>query len=268
MTIGGQSIYVITSANDVEELYKNTTTLSWEHFVQDLYRWIGFSEKAIHMLWQTPTEQQKAHDPVRVHSPNEMFMDYHRRQLRPGIHGEVMAKSMINRVSGLLQWHNLSNGQTCTRPSSEKSLNLSLIEWTSYVFIHSITEVYWGRKIFEADPGLLETYVTWERANWKYVFQIPRYFSRDMYLARDRLVDAFTAYFRLPQVERADVAWFIPVAEAEMRDIGLDHHDLGRAHMLQHWAYVQSIFPLIYVPGRPPGHPVKLLVCHLAKLTH
>ena len=72
-----------------------------------------------------------------------------------------------------------------------------------------------------------------------------------MYTARDKLVNAFTAYFKLPQAERADAAWFVPIAEAEMRDIGLDESDLGRAHMLQHWAYVDRFqFPL-HIPHHP-----------------
>ena len=236
ITVAGQSIYVLTSAGDIEELYKNKITLSWELFVQDLYRWIGFSNKAVEKLWQPPTEQQKILNPVRTLSPNEMVAEYQRRQLRPGKNLETLAKSIVHHVSGLLQWHNLSIGQTHVSQSSEKSLSLSLIEWTTYAFIRSTTEIYWGKRIFETDPSLLQTYTTWERTSWKYVFQVPRLFSQDMYFARDKLVDAFAAYFRIPQAERTDAAWFVPIAEAEMRDIGLDESDLGRAHMLQHWA--------------------------------
>ena len=257
ITIGGQSIYVITSANSVEELYKNNTTLSWEHFVQHLYRWIGFSEKAIQRLWQPPTEQQRTVEPMRILSPNEMFAEYQRRQLRPGSKLETMTGPMIDHVNSLLQWQNLSTGQTRTRPSSDKTLSLSLIEWTTYTFIHSLTMVYWGNKIFESDPSLLQTYTTWERTYWKYVFQLPRCFSRDMYHARDKLVNAFIAYFKLPQAERADVAWFTPIAEAELRDIGLDDRDLGRAHMLQHWAYV-SLVTHVSMPARSIPEPFVL----------
>lgn len=237
ITIGGQSIYILTSADDVEELYKNKTTVSWEFFVQDLYRWIGFSNKAIERLWQPPTEQQKTLTPLRILSPNEMVAEYQRRQLRPGKKLETLARSMIDHIDGLLQWHNLSIGQTRLRGDSEDPLSLSLIEWTSYAFIHSTTEIYWGRSIFKNDPSFLQTYNIWEKTTWKYVFQIPRFLSRDMYLARDRLIDVFTDYFKLPQSERADAtSWFVPTAEAEMRDIGLTDRDLGRAHMLQHWA--------------------------------
>lgn len=165
-----------------------------------------------------------------------MVAEYQRRQLRPGKNMDKLADSMVTHINSGLQWHNLSLGQTCMPRSSEKSLKLSLYEWTSYAFIRSTTEIYWGKRIFEREPNLLQTYSIWERTNWKFVFQLPRLFSQDMYSARDRLVAAFTAYFELPQNKRTDVAWFVPIAEAEMRDIGLSEIDLGRAHMLQHWA--------------------------------
>lgn len=236
LTIAGQSLYVVTSAKDIEELYRNKSTLSWEGFVQDLYRWIGFSDNAVKKLWQPPTEHAKTSNPVRVLSPNEMVAEYQRRQLRPGKNLESLAKSMIKHIDDLLRWQNLDVGQTRVLPCSDQWLTLSLIDWTSHTFIRSTTEAYWGKKLFEIDPDLLQTYNIWERTSWKYVFQIPRLFSQDMYNARDKLVDAFTAYFRLPQAERAETAWFVPIAEAEMRDIGLGERDLGRAHMLQHWA--------------------------------
>ena len=236
LTIGGQSLYILTSANDVEEMYKNTTTLSWELLVQDLYRWIGFSNAAVDKLWQPPTRKQKADNPVRVLSPNEMVAEYQRRQLRPGVNMDILAASMIDHVNSMVRWDNLKMGETCDRQSSEKTVSLSLIEWTSHAFIHSTTDMYWGKRIFEIDPTILETYTIWEKTNWKYVFQIPRLFSRDMYDARDKLVDAFTGYFQLPKNERTDAAWFVPIAEEEMRDIGSSDRDLGRAHMLQHWA--------------------------------
>ena len=236
VTIAGQSLYVLTSAKDIEELYKNKSTLSWELFVQDLYRWIGFSNHAVKKLWQPPTEHSKAANPVRILSPNEMVAEYQRRQLRPGKHLDSLAKSVINYINGILRWQSLNAGQTRKLPSSDQWLTLSLIDWTSHTFIRSTTEAYWGKKLFEIDPDLLQTYTIWEKNSWKYVFQIPRMFSQDMYNARDKLVNAFADYFKLPQAERADTAWFVPTAEAEMRDIGLGDRDLGRAHMLQHWA--------------------------------
>ncbi|KAL9598806.1 MAG: hypothetical protein Q9179_003777 [Wetmoreana sp. 5 TL-2023] len=236
ITVGGQSIYVLTSANDVEELYKNTVTLSWEVFVQDLYRWIGFSQRIIRDLWRFPTEKLGSQNPERILPPNEMMMEYHRRQLRPGEKLEILSSSMIDHIERMIQWGNLQKSRTGICRDAASSTWLSLYEMTSHVFIRSLTEIYWGKSIFQVDPNLLATFAIWERTNWKYVYQIPQFWSRDMYRVRDQLIEAFTAYFSLPKSQRSDATWFIPHAESEMRDIGLDDRDLGRVHMLQHWA--------------------------------
>ncbi|KAL8738485.1 MAG: hypothetical protein Q9181_000741 [Wetmoreana brouardii] len=229
-------IYVLTSTTDVEDLYENTTTLSWEVFVQDLYRWMGFSPRAIQDLWQLPADRPRILNPERILPPNEMMMEYHRRQLRSGDHMEILSRSMTDHIQRKVTWEGLEESQIGISRGSESSSKISLYELTSHVFNRSLTEIYWGKKIFETDPNLLQTFALWEKTNWKYVYQIPHLLSRDMYRARDQLIEAFTRYFGLPKSQRSDAAWFIPRAEAEMRDTGLDDRDLGRAHMLQHWA--------------------------------
>ncbi|KAL8767545.1 MAG: hypothetical protein Q9209_005962 [Squamulea sp. 1 TL-2023] len=219
ITVGGQCIYVLPSTVDVEELYKNTTTLSWEVFVQDLYRWIGFSPGAIRDLWQPPTARLKNLNSERIFPPNEMMME-----------------SVIDDIQRRITWERLKESQISISQESKSSSKISLYELTSHTFIRSLTEIYWGKEIFEVDPNFLQIFALWEKTNWKYVNQIPHFLSRDMYRTRDRLIEAFTRYFSLPKSQRSDTAWFIPRAEAEMRDIGLDDRDLGRAHMLQNWA--------------------------------
>ncbi|KAL8731564.1 MAG: hypothetical protein Q9181_004257, partial [Wetmoreana brouardii] len=246
ITVGGQCIYVLTPTTDVEDLYKNTTTLSWEVFVQDLYRWMGFSPRAIQDLWQLPSDRLRILNPERILPPNEMMMEYHRRQLRPGDHMEILSRSMTDHIQKKVTWEGLEESQIGISQGSESSSKISLYELTSHGFIRSLTEIYWGKRIFETDPNLLQTFALWEKTNWKYVYQIPHFLSHDMYRARDRLIEAFTRYFGLPRSQRSDAAWFIPRAEAEMRDIGLDDQDLGRAHILQHWAINGNMYKVTF----------------------
>lgn len=174
-----------------------------------------------------------------------MVAEYQRRQLRPGKNFEILAKSMVNHISSLLQWQSLGIGQNNIRRGPEKSLSFSLIEWTTYAFIRTTTEIYWGKKLFETDSSLLETYTTWEKTSWKYVFQISRVFSQDIYSTRDKPVKAVTAYFKIPQAERADAPWFTPITETETRDISLNKSNLKRAHISQHRAYIDPSIPIL-----------------------
>ncbi|KAL9032787.1 MAG: hypothetical protein Q9180_006308, partial [Flavoplaca navasiana] len=110
------------------------------------------------------------------------------------------------------------------------------MDWITDVFLHATTETYCGRSIWRLAPNLIESFERWEQTTWKYVFQVPRILSKDMYEARDGLIAAFTAYFGQAKTTRADANYFVTTSEQELRDIAFDDNDVGKVHMLQYWA--------------------------------
>lgn len=229
-------IYVVTSPEDVQNLYKQSAAISWLRFVQDIYRWIGISQPNIDKLWQTPTEEQKITHPMRKLPPNQMVEEYQHHQLLPGEKMDKIAKTFVGYVDESLRWQKLQKRSPFISESSSDAVTLSLMDWTADVFLHTTTEIYWGKSIWEIAPNLIETFLAWEETTWKYVFQLPRFLSRDMYAAKDQLVDAFTAYFGQPSNKREDATYFVKTAEEELRDIAFDDNDIGKVNMLQHWA--------------------------------
>ena len=234
--MAGQTIYVITSPEDVQSLYKNTTTISWLHFVQDLYRWIGFSQSNIDKLWQVPLGESKSPDLAPRLTPNEMIVKYQHRQLLPGEKMNEISKLFVEQITDRLRWENVCRGPDYIQERRGDSVTLSLIHWTSDVFIRTTTEAYWGKSIWSVAPSLIEHFLNWEATTWKYVFQLPHFLSREMYRARDQLIGAFTRYYGQPDHLRSDTAYFVPTAEAELRDIAFDDGEIAKVHMLQHWA--------------------------------
>ena len=219
----------------MQSLYKHTTTLSWQRFVQDLYHWLGISRSSIDKLWQAPTKEQRLLNPERKLPPNEMVEQYEHRQLLPGEPLEKFSEKFMEHLDNKLQWSQLQDSAYMTGNSSE-GIKISLLDWTSDIFIHTITELYWGKSIWRVAPDLIDTFRIWEHTTWKYVFRLPRFWSKDMYEARDQLVGAFIAYFSQPKEKRKDTNYFVMAAEEELRETALDDHDIARINMLQLWA--------------------------------
>lgn len=165
-----------------------------------------------------------------------MVEDYQIRQLLPGKHLDELANKFIRCLNRTVCWQHLSTAPPYVQESSPTSVRISSMDWTSNVFIDTTTELYWGKSLSKANPRLLKSFLRWEKTNWKNVFQLPRFLSEDMYAAKDQLVNAFAAYFSLPNGERTDANYFVKAAEEELRDIGFNDQDLGKVHMLQHWA--------------------------------
>ena len=165
-----------------------------------------------------------------------MIEKYEHHQLLPGKHMNDVSQLFLTQVSDRLRWENLTRDHVYVRERQADGVTVSLIDWTSDVFIRATTEAYWGRSIWTVAPNLIDSFRQWEATTWKYVFQLPRIFGKDMYTARDQLIGAFTAYFGQSAMLRQDTSYFVRAAEAELRDIGFGDVDIGRTHMLQHWA--------------------------------
>ena len=150
---------------------------------------------------------------------------------------DEIAKCFVADVDAKLQWQRLHDQpRPYVNIISRDVMQLSLMDWTADVFINTTTEMYWGKSIWKVAPGLTESFLKWEETTWKYVFQLPRFLSKDMYTARDQLIGAFRVYFAQPNAERADANYFVKMAEEELRDIEFGDFDVAKANMLQHWA--------------------------------
>lgn len=129
-----------------------------------------------------------------------------------------------------------SKGTAHTSRVPASVVSLPLLDWTEELFIRTTTEVYWGKTIWKVAPNLINSFLQWESTTWKYVFQLPRLLSKDMYTAKYQLVDAFSTYFEKPKEERNDANYFVSAAEDKLRITGLETQDIARVHMLQLWA--------------------------------
>ena len=237
ITVAGQSFYVLTAPADVQLLFNRGTSFSWMNFVRELYVWMGFSATNIEKLWKEPPEERKALYPSqKVTNPNQMIADFQHRQLLPGENLDNISRQFISYLNKLVSWQEINSNHPYVLRSSSHSVQISLMEWTAHIFINTNSELYWGKSLSEVAPHLTNSFMRWEETNWKYVFQLPRFLSKDMYAAKDQLVDGFRDYFAQSQEKRSDASFFAKAAERELRDISFTDYDIGKIHMLHHWA--------------------------------
>lgn len=85
----------------------------------------------------------------------------------------------------------------------------SLLEWTRDVLLKAVTEAFFGGRLLELEPQLLQYFAAFDDESWKITYKYPRNVSRDMYRAKDKILEAIEAYLRLPSYQRPDAAWLI-----------------------------------------------------------
>lgn len=234
--MAGNSIFIVTSPDDLTEIYKNTTTVSQRTFVRGMYTWMGIRPQIIEKMWETPSAGKSLSSSRGALPAFDMIKAYHRQQLHAGDNfEELMNQRIIPGLKNKLVWDEIKTHDSCIR-SSDDSITFSFWEWCSEAVINGSTRAYFGKKIFEINPDLLKSNVAWERSSWKYVFKLPPFLSRDMINAKEEIVRTLREYFETPKEERTDALFFVGAVEDELRATGLNSDEIARVVMLHHWA--------------------------------
>ena len=199
---------------------------------------MGISPTNIINMWRTPTEKQKKANPKRKLAPNQMIEEYHSQQLLPGGDLENITKTFVAYIDDKvrLQSPNFDLTHDHVLEVTSQSATVDVFGWTTFTFVHALTDIYYGQGMLEIAPDLLKSFRKWERTNWKFMFQLPTFMSKDMHTAKDQLVTSFTTYFQWPLDNRVDANHFVRSTEEELRDCGLSDPEIARIQMLHHWA--------------------------------
>ncbi|PQE22380.1 cytochrome P450 protein [Rutstroemia sp. NJR-2017a WRK4] len=242
ITLAGETICVITGGDDIGELYKNTSTITWENLIKDMYTFVGLSPKSINGMFNEDREQPGLTGfGVPTRSAHEMTSEYHRQQLLSTANHEILLQRLIPGLQENLSWDVLKQHSASERKSQD-SITLSLWAWCNEVIINGSTKAYYGPKIFEINPHLLRAIITWEETNWKFFYHLPNLMARDMMDAKNEVIDTLCRYFETPQEERPGMLHFVTAMEAEMRSSGLSNRETAGIHMLHLWAITGNVY--------------------------
>ena len=203
------------------EIYKNTKTLTFDEYVRDVMKSIGISDDGIEKLWKPPTGIGKDSLHKALAHAGE---DYYREQLLPGPQLDILWEQVLSDIASSIHWDNLP-GSRFNR--AETSRSLSLLEWTSDVLLRSVVKGFFGDRLLQMDPHLLQNFAAFDKESWKLTYKLPRGVAKDMYDAKDKMVRSVKAYLQLPQDQRSEATWLIKKLEVEAGKANIDVQDLA-----------------------------------------
>ncbi|KAI7969025.1 hypothetical protein EIK77_008216 [Talaromyces pinophilus] len=237
MTLAGRTFYVLTNTRDISECNKNLITLSFDVFVKELMLNCGCSPSSVDKMCQEPPRYidgstTTALNPSRK-SISRLAMDFHQTQLLPGRPNsklEELTRSMLSYVDAMVTWEIISVNSHYLKQNAkgtENEIQVSLMRFCGKILIEAATASYFGKAFSDIDPTIVDIFYTFDSEVWKLIYSYPRQLSKDVHLARDRLVAAFTTHFQRPQSERQGEAWFTKALEEEQRRIGLTEEEMA-----------------------------------------
>lgn len=209
---------MVTNAKQSAEVYKNTTSLSFEDFVQTLMRTNGNDEHTIKTVYSPlPINKTGFPNPEGL-SLGVLAQRMHVHQLHPGDNMVVLQEKVRGWINRQFKLDIIAKG--CTHSEAPSStpvqVQLPLYEWTSDYFVRLGQYAYFGDVLDQIDPNYPNAYIIFDEVIWKMLYQYPNFLCRDMTGPRDQMMASLNTYFKLPPSQRRDqAAWIINAMEDE-----------------------------------------------------
>ncbi|TGJ84268.1 hypothetical protein E0Z10_g4481 [Xylaria hypoxylon] len=244
--IAGARIYICPAPDDVACIYRNTTTISYHNIIKDMYRWIGVSQDGFNKMFTLDESAKHNSNMAHPQAPAIMVNEYHRRQTKPGeLFDDLLYQRTVPRIHESLEAISDGSNPSIIRQSAD-GVTVSLLRLCKDLFLRGTTTSFLGKRIWDVNPDLLDSFMVWERTNWKYMFQMPDIISGDMLHARDDIINTFVKYLRIPPEQRSDSNYFVKSIEAMMRDVGCNEQDMARVFMLHFWAVLGNMYKVAF----------------------
>lgn len=157
------------------------------------------------------------------------------QQSSPGSNLENLSVEYLEYFGKTLVFEQMTMDSRYHWKTAGKVGTVSLREWCAEVVINESQKAYFGDRLSQIDPNLALTFVEFDTRSWQLLYNFPRLISQRMYAARDKLIDALTAYSELSAEEKTGATWVTQHLEREMRASGFTSREMGTLMMLQYW---------------------------------
>lgn len=233
ITVAGNSIYIPTSPDDVNTVWNKPKAISARPTLVEVYGLMRIGEKSREALEDVHENAKYNEGMGKPLDPIEMVSELHRQSLRNGPKGprldEMLSNSTIPAISKKLEFEQEVN------PNGPFIVSLS--EVCDDLFIGMGADTWFGPKLRELEPDLVNTFKRWEYYNWQLMLQVPHFFAKEMLAAKQTLTDAFNRYYKTPRNERDGARYFVTALEDMLREAGLTDSELGKFLLPHYWAY-------------------------------
>ena len=237
--LAGQKLVVLTSAEHVAAMYKNTTDLSFNGLVKMIHKGVAnVSLQGFEILWRTPGEGFESLHPnpkeqVLVHTGNALL----HKQVLPGVLLEQLTARFLRHVESTTRWNTFFPTSVLAESRNGSERVVSLHRWTLEVLVDAATRAFFGEALPKQLPSISSVFDEWDMNSYMSTYQYPDFLSQAAIVPRDKIIVALTKYLDLPKEERNDAAPFVYELEEEQRHAGLSNADAARIFMIIYWGW-------------------------------
>lgn len=227
----GKTYYVITSPLDATDFYSNTTTLSWDGFLNHTLHAFGVSPKRLEVLWARPegATARNPHGKCLIH----LTQDLYKQHLLPGPNFSGLIEKYKTSLMALTTWETLAERHGSSAASPKGSF--SLYNLCAQVMIDATQLSLFDPILFAIDPTMTDNMRTFTDELWKLMYDSPILDSKKIKALREQYTRAFQIYQRLPKEARKEEAWIVTALIDEYQQRGIHEDDSAAMLVMVYW---------------------------------
>ena len=199
---------------------------------------MGARSATIEKLYRTPeeselTQVERDRNPGAKHLIG-LIHDHYRVQLLPGQRLESLKDKFLHYLKVELQPAQLTGSTFLSHLS--KARKMSLLQMCRDIIIRCNTNILFGERLLDIDPGLPETFCNFDDDHWMMLYKMPRLLAGHVYSSQQKVKEDFIKYLTVAKSERAGEAWLVEQMEDGMRTLGIDEEEMATQFFLVYWS--------------------------------
>lgn len=227
----------MTSPEDIRAVRENVSTLSRYELTRDFIIALGLKPAVGKRICRSSMQVDNLNLLLRsgaMQSPFAQVVENFTSEKQNGIVEQTLTNphdDFIRHIEKSMRWNCLSAKYTKFTGLEEKEV--SLLGWCREVMVGAATRSYFDETLLQIEPSLSQIVFDFDQETCS---SITKYRLGTLSsVAKEKGIRAFTAYLKLPKVQRAGEAHFIRDLEEEYRLLGLDEENLASLMMVVYW---------------------------------
>ena len=199
---GGETLYVVTSPDDIAAVHKNSIWLVFDGFIKDVMITMNARPMTVEKLYPKPQKHTMTLAELDQNPSAKHFISLtHERYLTqssPGKHLEFLKDGFLHYLDLEVRLEQLpGEGILSESPKAQK---VSLLHLCRDIIVKCNTNIMFGKRLLEIDPGLPKTFCTFDNDHWLMLYKVPRLPARHVHSSQQKIKDPLRAITRYPHI--------------------------------------------------------------------
>ncbi|OAF98770.1 cytochrome P450 [Paraphaeosphaeria sporulosa] len=212
VTIMGESLYVIPSAEDVLAVYRAPKTLDFDPFIKEMLSKYGITAETASKMFDTLPGQTK--------NWMETMIENFKTQMHPGEKLDHVQTRLLGFIDHSLVWGRLHGRMVLEDGGNERVV--SLYNWSEVVIVDAQTRAFFDDALYKECPDLLAQFQIYEDEAWKLPMDLPDFATKALRSSKINIESGLRRYLKLSRDERPNDSWLIDILCKDMDKLGLE----------------------------------------------